>query len=624
MDNKTHDIWNDDDGAEERPRKKRHRLRRFLLFFLALVVVLAVVLFNVFSSLGGGSGVYLYATDDYELMFLDGLKEDSETNELSDEVSGGVYFSPDGKYIYFFEQAPEDYEEYCDLYRIACSQAGKEGERPERVSSKVFRYQFTLLDNGGAVYLKESGSSADLYCYDGESDFKLADEVYSFTVDSGEDYAYYTQMDEDDGTRRLSRIALKEDGREEEILEGADIIYSALDAEILLYGEAKSSGSEWSDAGIYDVYSVKPGEREELVAEEACSVRNVDTEGGKLSFTYMTQETETHTLYDFVSDSTAAADAAVQEPLQDDFITGYSEWGWAEYDWDAYYAAWDAWYAVSSRVSMREQLKENKYDLVTYTLHRYSEGTDTTVSAGLSDYPVSLAEKNIYLYGKTDQEVSQVVDLSELSYYSEIYNYIGTAEQTMYQNVNGVESELDLEDWTGVDGIFSAGDNQLVLLLRDEDGQALVACGVENDALVLGDVLEDEDFSVRYSGQEDTLYYFADIDSDGSSGSLTSYTGGEAAVVAKDAWCVMLLEDGTAFKLEDWESGLGSLYVVNDGKDERIDDDVSAVEILSPDRVLYISDNDLYLWEKGESVRLARDVIGVWASSAAPYDGFYC
>ena len=44
MDNKTHDIWNDDDGAEERPRKKRHRLRRFLLFFLALVVVLAVVL----------------------------------------------------------------------------------------------------------------------------------------------------------------------------------------------------------------------------------------------------------------------------------------------------------------------------------------------------------------------------------------------------------------------------------------------------------------------------------------------------------------------------------------------------------------------------------------------------
>ena len=44
MDKKTHDIWNDDDGAEERPRKKRPRLRRFLLFLLALMAVLAVVL----------------------------------------------------------------------------------------------------------------------------------------------------------------------------------------------------------------------------------------------------------------------------------------------------------------------------------------------------------------------------------------------------------------------------------------------------------------------------------------------------------------------------------------------------------------------------------------------------
>lgn len=44
MDKKTHDIWNDDDSAEERPRKKRSRLRRFLLFLLALVAVLAVVL----------------------------------------------------------------------------------------------------------------------------------------------------------------------------------------------------------------------------------------------------------------------------------------------------------------------------------------------------------------------------------------------------------------------------------------------------------------------------------------------------------------------------------------------------------------------------------------------------
>lgn len=39
----TRDIWNDNDGEEEKP-KKRHALRGFLVFFLTLVVVLAVVL----------------------------------------------------------------------------------------------------------------------------------------------------------------------------------------------------------------------------------------------------------------------------------------------------------------------------------------------------------------------------------------------------------------------------------------------------------------------------------------------------------------------------------------------------------------------------------------------------
>lgn len=43
MADKTHDIWNDDDGGEERPHKT-HRLRGFLIFFLTLVAVLGVVL----------------------------------------------------------------------------------------------------------------------------------------------------------------------------------------------------------------------------------------------------------------------------------------------------------------------------------------------------------------------------------------------------------------------------------------------------------------------------------------------------------------------------------------------------------------------------------------------------
>ena len=43
MADRTHDIWNDNDGEEKKP-KKRRGLRRFLTFFLILAVVLGVVL----------------------------------------------------------------------------------------------------------------------------------------------------------------------------------------------------------------------------------------------------------------------------------------------------------------------------------------------------------------------------------------------------------------------------------------------------------------------------------------------------------------------------------------------------------------------------------------------------
>ena len=69
MDKKTHDIWNDDDGAEERrPRKKRPRLRRFLLFFLALVAVLAVVLVAAWRDGTGFDALHRYFSygDDQE------------------------------------------------------------------------------------------------------------------------------------------------------------------------------------------------------------------------------------------------------------------------------------------------------------------------------------------------------------------------------------------------------------------------------------------------------------------------------------------------------------------------------------------------------------------------------
>lgn len=587
-----------------------------------VVIVLVVALANLVLSLGRGESVYLYANDDHELIYLEGLKENSQGIELTDQTCNAVQLSSDGKYIYFFEQDSEDYSSYADLYRIETSKIGKDGERPERVSSRVNLYYLTVLENGGAVFLKESGSGEDLYCYDGERDYKLADDTYSFVMDDKEQNVYYTRMDEAYSDLSLFRAPLKEGGQEEELLSGADIIYTPLDADILVYGESRD-GDEWGETFAYDVYSVKPGERETLLAEDACNVDSVRVEGGKVSFAYLTRQAEPHTLYDFVSDSTAASDAAAREPNYDDFVTGYSEWGWAEYDMDAYYAARDAWSQVENRIHMREQLKATDYELTYYTLHSYANGTVSTMADGLSSIPASNPDKGIYIYTKSGQEISPVVDLSNLTDYSEVYDYINEEPTATYQNINGVESELNLGDWTGVMGIFPAGGDQMVLYLSQPDGDALVSCKLEKNTLVLGDVLEDRDFSVCYTDNEDVLYYFADINGDYTAANFVRYQDGKATVLAKDAYRVFLLEDGTVFKMEDAQDGVGSLYAVKDGKEERIDDDVYDALFLADDRVLYIGDNDLYLWEKGESTRLARDVTGIWASDALSYDSFY-
>ena len=54
----------------------------------------------------------------------------------------------------------------------------------------------------------------------------------------------------------------------------------------------------------------------------------------------------------------------------------------------------------------------------------------------------------IYIYAKSEQEVSQVADLKDLAYADEVYNLMGTAEREWYQNIGGVESPMKLDEDT--------------------------------------------------------------------------------------------------------------------------------------------------------------------------------
>ena len=124
-----------------------------------------------------------------------------------------------------------------------------------------------------------------------------------------------------------------------------------------------------------------------------------------------------------------------------------------------------------------------------------------------------------------------------------------------------------------------------------------------------------------------------DLDSGGESGELMCYAGGKTVSVAKDAARVVVLDDGSAaFKLEDVvyndRRGIqeGSLYVMKDGKGERIADDVytSSIAYLDARRVVYISDGDLFVWNGKDSEKLASDAAYFWTNGQADRRTYFC
>lgn len=293
----------------------------------AAVVVLALLVVGIVALVSGGKSdeFVAYVTDDYELMYLKNTKEKTEAEELSDEANYNSAFalSPDGKYVYFKEFDEPEYSDYYAESTLMCMQVsaiGKEGEKAEKVDSDVVEFHF--LDNGDLFYRKSDDEGHyDVYLYrDGEK-IKLVKGINEYQIDEEEKFLYYTQKEDD--TITLSRIALSGDGEKEKLLKDVDVIWSAYDAEILVYGEyngskdsygetaAADSWYDTTDNDCYTVYSCTPGGDEKELVDNAVRVFGVRTTDGKLSFYYTTRNREHCTMYDFVTDNCAKTDEEI-------------------------------------------------------------------------------------------------------------------------------------------------------------------------------------------------------------------------------------------------------------------------------------------------------------------------
>ncbi len=622
-------------GADAAPAQKKKKKTGVII--LAAAAVAAVVLVALLAALlpsGGGKDIFLYRTVDDELMFRKDLKAKTEAVELSDDEPSSIRFTRDGKYIYFMEGYGSS-DETADLYRMETAKIGKKGASPEKVSSDVNRYSLRLLPSGGAVYVR-GGEDGQLRFFDGKESYKLASDVngYGFSIDEKGAYAYYTESDPSDYTLALYRVQIKDGGTKEKLLKDADAIYTDYDAEVLVYGRSNGDGGEWEYDETYDVYSQVPGGEKTKLLSDVSSVLDVSVEDGKAVILYMTANTEKHTLYDFVSDSLASSDAGETEPDYDDYQV-QNAWGWMTTDWDAYEEAYEKWYAVENRNYIRQSLKDTEYNITTYNLSRYENGKDTLLAEGLAFAPTYSAADGIYLYARADQEISAVCDVQDLEYGEQVYEKMDAAERSWYQHVGGAESEFDLDEDGDIGSLFILNGSEAVLTAYEDGESEIRAYSVGKNGLTFVSTITDDDYTgitKGRSGGKDAVYYFTDMDSDYSAGELMRYAGGKSESVAKDAGQVEILDDGAVFKMEDvdYNDRRGvtecTLYVMRDGKGERIADDVavSGVAFLDSKRVVYVSDGDLYVWNGRDSEKLASDVEYFWSNRQADRQSFSC
>lgn len=622
-------------------KKKRRGGSLIILGAIAVVLVVLIVgAIKVLPSMFGGKGVYFYATEDGELMSLKKLKSGADTVELTDEGVSSLWISKDGKYIYFIEE-DEDFSnsDFGALYRMETAKLGKKGAEPEKISAEVQRRNIAILDSGEAVYLKGTDGDMQLRFYNGKDSFKLASGVSSFVLNEKRTHAYFVETDPNDSyTMTLYRVELKQDSKKEKLLSGADTIYSAYSDDMLVYGKYTDEAD-----GLMDIYVAKPGEKGEKVLDDVANVFNVDTTGGKVSFSFMTGQTEEHTLYDFVTDQMASSDANEREPDADDYSKYYQYsygWGWWGTDWDAYNAALEVWYEVRNRINIREDLMDTEYDITTYTLSFYDSGKVTKLAEGIdSSYINSDAESKVYLYSKTSRKTGTVADVSELGYYSEIYDLLDSGERQWYQNVGGTEREMDIDDTAYIDDFSVLNGKEAIVVV--DDGEEMVIRSYElgkNGLSFTGTVTDDEFGSLMFREDKngnDALYYFTDMNKDKTAGELIRYVDGKKETVAKDAERVMILEDGAVFKVEDGDydsrSGVyeGTLYAIQNGKSTKIDDEVWQYQVtfMNAKKVVYISDGDLYVWNGSEREKIASDVVSFWTNeglSGAEIRTFVC
>ena len=697
----------------------------WIILGVALVVIILFIVLAV-NILGGTSSkgqFVLLGEGDYSLLKnlngkpieFDAMREENSTNTPT------VFFSEDGKYVYYFSKIDDN--SIGTLCRATLSKIRDRDDNSSAVEildSNVLYYGVRLLDNNDLLYL--DGDQALQYYHNGQTT-RIDRDVVNFQINDDQNGVVYLRRNEEDDITNdsLYVVQLSDPENQIKLTGSASYIMDASNLNHIVYG--------YSDAENYyeqTLYTADLSGNVEKLADHVSFRYGTDNK-----LYYVAANGQTVSLYDYVEDTYAAQDASAVEPDIDNYEVPYywyrtlgldanpSEYtelytsctddlfrfdqGWdsmedvVEDTWGDYSQATKT--AVQSFIDKYSaSADEDGYILVTdavrsdlrainatiegatdsewisLCLYKQQSGTTTDYDAYYADrdtYEQALSRKTLreslqspdqardvlalYCLDPQDGSVSLLVDnLANCTYE---YN---NSNLLIYRTLDQLTEKVPIDEITGsydvVDKVFGLNSGELSVYDLDQQANAFTVDGeeyaefsnlyyngstaiaVNQDKELLVSTISDGtagDFSIEAENisnetftDDGDLYFFADSYSDSSGytyGDYYVYRNGEATRLVRDALCstgaVSVMEDGMivaetgrSISSNLWGYGREISLVNAKGESTYLADDISALYYLDTNRIVYLSDGDLYLYNGKERERIAEGVDMVWYS----------
>jgi|GEM_PF-1848497 len=550
-------------------------------------------------------------SDGYALYALSTKDVENGGDKIASNVSSIYSWSDLDHIFYTKEDEDDDYNTVVTLYTVGFA------SESEKIASDV-----TMLgsDEGTIVYIVDKGKSVSLYDYVNDT---YASSDANITRPSYDDfetisYDYYKLTSYSD-------------------LSDYDKIYCSCTQDNYWYYESLEEILE----ELSDTDEAKP-----LISAFISKYKSTENSEGY----FVVDDTVKSELQQIVTALGWSGDTVWQS-----FCFYYTESGYS-IDYDAYYDAYDVYSEASTRIYLREELQDEYYDASIYELYVYHDGSAELVTDQLLSYERSYGGIGGILYNTADmvtekvniEDISSVYDVrSTLSLNYGAENYLLSFDGKAKYQISEKAAE-DLADFTGAndqddddDYYYSSSSSSVSFYFTDSglyltDGNRNLYSAVIGDGKV--DSFEDVEEDVYVvSVTDDTIYYAYDVFESGSKtyGDLYTYKDGTATLLAKEVMSdyyldvynpVRIYEDNMLLAYTDYSSRGAELSYYNaEGNGSVIADEVVSYVRTDKNTILYISDDDLYMYDikKGEKTKLRQDVDALWVKEQMETDTVY-